>query len=103
MGYLKQAMLPVVSNEECRQKNSKVMKLPITDDMICAGHGGSDRRGGCHGDSGGPFVCQAPDGRWVLRGVVSTGDERSCSARRAYTVFARPAYFRDWIRSVTGV
>merc|ERR1712212_386948 len=37
VGYLKQAMLPVVSNEECRQKNSKVMKLPITEDMICAG------------------------------------------------------------------
>ncbi len=65
--------------------------------MVCAGHGGTTRVSGCHGDSGGPFVCQTgANGRWVLHGAVSWGSGR-CDATQGYTVFARIAEFRSWI------
>lgn len=28
---------------------------------------------GCHGDSGGPLICEE-DGRWFVRGIISWGD-----------------------------
>ena len=64
--------------------------------MVCAGYGPTDRRGGCHGDSGGPFVCRQGRGTWYLHGAVSWGSGE-CSTRKAYTVFARVAQFRNWI------
>ena len=64
--------------------------------MICAGHGPKDRRSGCHGDSGGPFVCSSRDGRYTLHGDVSWGSER-CDSKEGYSVFARTTAFVDWI------
>ena len=69
--------------------------LTITDNMLCAGVSGSNLSG-CHGDSGGPYVCQTSGGNWVLQGAVSWGSPR-CSAAERYTVFARIAKFRNWI------
>ncbi len=70
--------------------------------MVCAGHGGTTRVSGCHGDSGGPFVCQTgANGRWVLHGAVSWGSGR-CDASQGYTVFARIAEFRSWIDQHVG-
>ena len=59
--------------------------------MICAGDGGQSNIGGCHGDSGGPFVCEI-DNRWELHGAVSWG-HGSCESERMYTVFARVNFF----------
>lgn len=69
--------------------------LKITDNMLCAGVSGTNLSG-CHGDSGGPYVCQTAGGNWVLQGAVSWGSAR-CSAAELYTVFARVAKFRNWI------
>ena len=66
--------------------------------MLCAGKPGSNV-GGCHGDSGGPYVCLKPNNQWVLQGVVSWGSPK-CSALERYTVFARVAKFIEWIDSV---
>ena len=63
--------------------------------MLCAGEEGLNV-GGCHGDSGGPYVCQESNKRSVLQGVVSWGSPQ-CSALKRYTVFARVAKFRKWI------
>ena len=63
--------------------------------MLCAGKPGSVVSG-CHGDSGGPYVCQNAAGRWVLQGAVSWGSG-SCSASQMFTVFARVAKFKNWI------
>lgn len=68
--------------------------LRITANMICSGVSGTVLSG-CHGDSGGPYVCQNPAGNWVLQGAVSWGSPR-CSANERYTVFARVAKFRNW-------
>ena len=76
-------------------------RLKITGEMVCAGVEG-EPLGGCHGDSGGPYVCQSSSGNWFLQGAVSWGSPR-CAASERYTVFARVAQFRNWIRQHTGV
>ena len=76
-------------------------RLKITPQMICAGKEGTILSG-CHGDSGGPYVCKAASGKWVLQGAVSWGSPR-CSAAERYTVFARVAKFRNWINKYVSV
>ncbi|KAK2559530.1 Trypsin-1, partial [Acropora cervicornis] len=76
-------------------------RLKITGEMICAGVEG-EPLSGCHGDSGGPYVCQSSSGNWFLQGAVSWGSPR-CAASERYSVFARVAQFRNWIRQHTGV
>lgn len=94
---LQQAMLPVVDNMKCENLNTNSTNIPVTSNMLCAGHGPNNPTGGCHGDSGGPFVCPTgPDGRWEIHGAVSWGDS-SCNTAQAYTVFVRVTNFRDWI------
>lgn len=93
---LQQAKISPVSEADCRRKNGN----SITKQMLCAGVSGT-RLGGCHGDSGGPFVCKNPDGFWVLQGAVSWGSS-DCNAMRMFTVFARVAMFRDWIDQYIG-
>ena len=66
--------------------------------MICAGYGGSSRLSGCHGDSGGPFVCNI-GGKWELHGAVSWGSG-TCDSKKSYTVFARVSEFRNWIDGI---
>lgn len=92
---LQQSPLRVVSNRVCHQLNKPNTRISITNNMICAGFGPRDIRGGCHGDSGGPFVCREGM-RWVLHGAVSWGSG-TCSTRQAYTVFAKLVNFRRWI------
>ena len=81
----------------CFESSHQLIFFKVTDRMLCAGHGPSSPTGGCHGDSGGPFVCQTGlNGAWVLHGAVSWGSGR-CNTTEAYTVFSRITYFRDWI------
>ena len=65
--------------------------------MLCAGQRDTILSG-CHGDSGGPYVCRdrSNPSRFVLHGVVSWGSSR-CAAHERYTVFARVSKFRNWI------
>jgi len=94
---LQQAVLPVVENSKCKNLNTNTTNIPVTSRMVCAGHGPISPTGGCHGDSGGPFVCQTgPNGEWVLHGAVSWGSS-SCDSKEAFTVFARMSYLRTWI------
>jgi len=94
--FLQQGMLPVVSNKDCFELNHKVIPIPITDAMVCAGSGGSKLTSGCHGDSGGPFVCEV-DGRWEVHGSVSHGSPK-CISSETYTVFSRTYHFLDWVK-----
>lgn len=94
---LQQARMPVVSNGECYRKNFPAIGIPVTWQMICSGDGGTTQKSGCHGDSGGPFVCRVR-GRWELHGAVSHGSPR-CSSTDTYTVYARITQFKKWIES----
>uniref|UniRef100_A0A1B0GIB5 Peptidase S1 domain-containing protein n=1 Tax=Lutzomyia longipalpis TaxID=7200 RepID=A0A1B0GIB5_LUTLO len=65
----KQSKIPVVSDETCLRSNEAFVKI-TSEVTFCAGwRNGTE--GPCNGDSGGPFVFEK-DGRWTLRGVVST-------------------------------
>jgi len=95
---LQQVKMPVVSNGVCHKKNFPRIRVPVTNRMICSGDGGTTQKSGCHGDSGGPFVCQV-NGRWELHGAVSHGSPR-CKSTETYTVYARVAYFKKWIDNI---
>jgi len=92
---LQQALMPAVDSKVCEAKNRKIINIPITDAMICGGEGGVNPISGCHGDSGGPYVCEV-NGKWELHGAVSHGSPR-CKSTETYTVFARVTHFRKWI------
>lgn len=93
---LQEAKMPVVDYQTCAAGNAILPYAQVDDDtMLCAGYGGSSVISGCHGDSGGPFVCQE-NRRWVLRGAVSWGDDR-CRGGSTFSVFARISSFVDWI------
>ena len=94
---LQQGRMPVVSNSVCHAKNYKNIRVRITNAMVCSGNGGRTRLSGCHGDSGGPFVCKN-GGRWELHGAVSHGS-KTCSSSQTYTVYARVKYFKSWIQN----
>lgn len=90
---LQQVALSVQEKSKCNSQNGKY--VGITDQMLCAANPGTKQMG-CHGDSGGPFVCQQSDSSWKLQGAVSWGSP-TCDADDAWTVFARVAEFRGWI------
>ncbi|XP_002164641.1 chymotrypsin-like elastase family member 3B isoform X1 [Hydra vulgaris] len=92
---LQQGNMNVVDRRVCHNMNSKNLPWPVTNSMVCAGDGGRSRMSGCHGDSGGPFVCNR-GGRWEVHGAVSHGSS-DCRSDKTYTVFANVVYFRSWI------
>nr|prf enteropeptidase [Rattus norvegicus] len=89
---LKEADVPLVSNEKCQQQ---LPEYDITESMLCAGYeeGGTDS---CQGDSGGPLMCQE-NNRWFLVGVTSFGVQ--CALPNHPGVYARVSQFIEWIHS----
>ena len=79
-----------------------LVSISLTPQMLCAGVENTILSG-CHGDSGGPYVCLNSDKKtYTLHGAVSWGSG-SCNAKQLFTVFARVTKFRAWIKQHTGV
>jgi len=88
---LRQATVPIVSNEVCNAPNS--YNGEVKDTMLCAGFaaGGADA---CIGDSGGPLVVKTDTG-WQQVGIVSWGE--GCALPNLYGVYTRLPLFQDSI------
>merc|ERR1711893_105664 len=86
---LQKAAVTALSVDECQSYWSNT-----GEGHICVWQPG--QKGACNGDSGGPCVCNGK-----LAGVTSFG-QRGCypNTPSAYT---RISYYRNWIRSVSGV
>ncbi|XP_036890383.1 mastin-like [Sturnira hondurensis] len=89
--HLREVEVPIVADQTCRRQYLQI-KLPIKDDMLCAGSQGRDS---CQNDSGGPLVCKWR-GTWLQVGVVSWGE--GCGKRNFPGVYARVTSFVPWIR-----
>jgi len=93
---LQQGKLKVVASGVCQRHNQAGgIPIPVTSAMVCAGDGGKSPTSGCHGDSGGPFVCRN-GGVWELHGAVSYGSG-TCESTKSYTVFANIFHFKSWV------
>uniref|UniRef100_A0A4X1W7U1 EF-hand domain family member D2 n=2 Tax=Sus scrofa TaxID=9823 RepID=A0A4X1W7U1_PIG len=90
---LQQGLQPVVDHATCSQRDW--WGSTVRDTMVCAG--GDGVISACNGDSGGPLNCQAENGSWEVRGIVSFGSGLGCNTYKKPTVFTRVSAYIDWI------
>ncbi|CAF0740169.1 unnamed protein product [Rotaria sordida] len=89
------------SPDKLRQANIIIMDLCKqvyrydNNKQLCAGNH-QYSKDSCQGDSGGPLMYEV-DGKWVVSGVVSYGDE--CAKIYRPGVYARVSYYLPWIES----
>ena len=89
---LRHASFPIQSEQLCVNKSGIQLN---TTTAFCAGDG----RGGedaCSGDSGGAFVREGTDSKWVVIGVASWGN--GCAQKDQYGYYTRVHPFLDWIK-----
>ncbi|XP_034480576.1 venom serine protease Bi-VSP isoform X2 [Drosophila innubila] len=98
---LNELMIPVMSNEVCRNSYAKLNRNFTLDQfdsaVVCAGvlSGGKDT---CQGDSGGPLMTSegvSSQMRFYLIGVVAYGV--GCARPEVPGVYTSTQYFMDWI------
>lgn len=92
-------MLPVVSNDQCRQSYNNFKNTIIDDRVLCAGYatGGKDA---CQGDSGGPLMLARLEEEvyaYYQIGVVSYGFK--CAEAGYPGVYSRVTSFINWIEN----
>lgn len=92
-------MIPVVSNDQCKQNYANFKTTVIDNRVLCAGYttGGKDA---CQGDSGGPLMWgnfQNGNLMFYLIGVVSYGYK--CAEPGYPGVYTRVTSFTDWIQA----
>ena len=89
---LRHVSFPIQSDQLCINKSGIQVN---TTTAFCAGDG----RGGddaCQGDSGGAFVRELGNSKWVVIGVVSWGN--GCAQKDQYGYYTRIHPFLDWIK-----
>ncbi|XP_008066815.1 chymotrypsin-C [Carlito syrichta] len=91
---LQQGLQPIVDHATCTR--SDWWGAMVRDTMVCAG--GDGVTSACNGDSGGPLNCQAENGAWEVRGIVSFGSGLGCNTHKKPAVFTRVSAYIDWIQ-----
>ena len=96
---LKEAQVPIVSDEQCGAAYSDPSWGWTPGDMICAGfpEGGTDT---CQGDSGGPLIVPVPGGGWRQVGVTSFGEGCAKAGWPGVYTEAAGARIREWVRTL---
>ena len=96
---LKEAQVPIVSDEQCGRAYADPGWGFTPAEMICAGYpeGGTDT---CQGDSGGPLVVPVADGTWRQVGVTSFGEGCAKAGFPGVYSEAAGAKIREWVRAV---
>lgn len=95
-------MLPVVSNDQCKQSYINFKNTVIDDNTLCAGYvsGGKDA---CQGDSGGPLMLarmQQDNYLYYQIGIVSYGFK--CAEPGFPGVYTRVTSYLQWIENNIG-
>jgi secreted trypsin-like serine protease len=89
---LHQVDIQVMDNESCRLL-LQPSNIAVTDNVICA-MSPRWRKNACYGDSGGPLLASAGQGKFVQVGVVNRG----CGSQQLPNLYTRVSSFSDWIR-----
>ncbi|XP_078348020.1 uncharacterized protein LOC144633100 [Oculina patagonica] len=91
---LRHATFTIQSDQLCLNKSGISFNSTTA---FCAGDGKGGKEGSdaCVGDSGGAFVREGSDSKWVAIGVVSWGN--GCAQKDQYGYYTRVYPFLDWI------
>ena len=89
---LRHATFTIKRDQLCKNKSG--IKFNSTT-AFCAGDG-KGNSDSCHGDSGGAFVREIRNSKWVVVGVVSWGN--GCAQKDQYGYYTRIHPFLDWIK-----
>jgi trypsin len=95
---MQEVEVKIISNQDCMSHPHEYAEGQILPSMLCAQGRNSTGQptDACQGDSGGPLVCQdASTGIWSLYGATSWG--YGCADEKYPGIWARVAYFVDWI------
>jgi len=85
----------ILDNDEC----NRLFGI-MTETMMCTS--GSNGRGTCYGDSGGPAIVKQPDGSYVQVGILSFGALAGCEKGYPSGQVLVHKYI-DWIQAITGI
>ena len=90
---LRQARVPMVTQQTCANAYSAISRVTIGDTKLCAGDGTRDT---CNGDSGGALLSNNIGGNYAVVGVTSFGVD--CAREDFPGVYTRVDQYLEWIR-----
>lgn len=100
---LQEAVLTVISNQECSRIYAKFPDVEVRETKLCAGADSKLEVGACLGDSGGPLVLLRQDlqgkYRYHMMGIVSSGYSRCHMARGYPDLYTRVTSYDEWIKN----